>query len=120
MFGWIPAVWRADKGGPITSHRQVDDIARRLAEAIADLLPTDPSLIDRALEWIDQRLEEASRREAHDLREWRRILSRLSVPQIRAFLTEDSERADRLRQSLPFVEVLSRSERAELIEQASS
>lgn len=119
LYGWVPFEWRAEEGGPIATHRQADQVALRVAEAISEMLPTDPSLVDRALEWIDGRLATASEREAHELREWRRILSRLSVPQIQAFLTEESERADRLRQSLPFVGALSRTERAELLKDAS-
>lgn len=119
LYGWVPFEWRAEEGGPIATHRQADQVALRVAEAISEMLPTDPSLVDRALEWIDGRLATASEREAHELREWRRILSRLSVPQIQAFLTEESEHADRARQSLPFVGALSRTERAELLKDAS-
>ena len=115
LNGWIPARWRHDPDGPIVTHQVLDQHARLLAEAIAKALPNDPSLIGRATEWIDKRLESASPRGAHELNESRRILSQLSLSQIQALLTEDSERADRLRQSLPFLDVLSGSERAELL-----
>lgn len=118
LHGWIPVAWRAEAGGPIATHRELDRRTRRLAKAVADLLPNDPSLVARATEWIDGRLATADERASHELNEWRRILSRLSVPQIQALLTEDTERADRLRQSLPFVEALSPTERAELLEKA--
>ena len=116
LHGWIPRQWRAEKAGPIVSHRTLDQHARRLAEAIAKSLPNDPSLIERTREWIDKRLESASERESHELREWRRVLSQLSIRQIQALLTEDSERADRLRQSLPFPETLSATELVQLME----
>jgi hypothetical protein len=115
LHGWIPASWRNDKGGPIVTHEVLDQHARLMAQAIAEVLPNDPSLIDRAVVWIDDRLESASPRGAHELREWRRILTQLSLRQIQAQLTEDSERADRLRQSLPFVDVLSSEERARIL-----
>lgn len=116
LFGWLPQEWRAQAGGPVASHRRLDERARRLAEEIADLLPNDPSLIDRAADWIDDRLEAASPEEAKDLREWRRILEELSIQQIQAHLREESERADRLRQSLPFMGVLSAEGRREMLE----
>jgi len=115
LHGWIPVDWRGEEGGPIITHEDLDRRARRLAEAVAALLPNDPSLIERAKEWVDRRLAAADDRAAHELHEWRRILSRLSVPQIQALLTEDTERAERLRQSLPFLDVVSASERAELM-----
>ena len=115
LHGWIPALWRGERNGPIATHRVLDENARLLAEAIAEVLPNDPSLIDRATKWINERLQAASPRGAHELREWQRILSQLSLRQIQSLLTEDSERADRLRQSLPFLDVLSSSERTELL-----
>lgn len=117
LFGWLPQDWRAPAGGPVASHHLVDERARRLGEEIADLLPNDPSLLDRAADWIDDRLEDASPQEAKDLREWRRILEDLSIQQIQALLREDSERANRLRQSLPFMGVLSAETRRSLLEE---
>ena len=115
LYGWIPVDWRGDEGGPIVRHDALDRRGRRLAEAVAKLLPNDPSLVERAREWIDRRIESADARAQHELREWHRILSSLTVSQIQAFLVEDTERAERLRQSLPFLEVLSSAERAELM-----
>ncbi|MBR9990237.1 MAG: hypothetical protein KFH98_10795 [Gemmatimonadetes bacterium] len=79
---------------------------------LADHLAEDPSIIHRAIEWIDERERNASGIPAGDLAEWRSILSTLSVRQVQALLVEQSERADRLRQSLPFVDVLTPRERA--------
>lgn len=120
LYGWLPQEWKASAGGPVHSHRQLDVRARRLAEEIAELLPNDPSIIDRATDWIHDRLEMTDEREAQDLREWQRILKELSLQQIQAFLREESERADRLRQSLPFTEVLTPEERKELLDPSSS
>ena len=115
LHGWIPVRWRQGDVGPIVTHRVVEDHARLLAGAVAELLPNDPSLVQRTIEWIDQRMESSSARDTHELSEWRRVLSQLSTRQVQALLTEHSERADRLRQSLPFLETLSASERAELL-----
>lgn len=120
LYGWLPREWRDATGGPVRSHRHLDERGRRLAEAVADQLPRDPSIIDRTLEWIDERLENADGRAAHDLQEWRQVLSDLSIQQIQSLLREESDRADRLRQSLPFVEVLAPEERTRLLEEAGS
>lgn len=120
LFGWLPQEWRRQEGGPVESHRLLDERARRLADRIAELLPNDPSLMRRTIDWIDGRLEEASQQEAHDLREWRRVLGELSIQQVQALLREDSERAARLRQSLPFVRTLTPSERRKVLERSNS
>jgi len=119
LYGWLPQEWLQRSGGPVASHRYLDERARVLATAVADLLPNDPSILDRTLRWIERRLEADEGRHARDLEEWKHMLNRLSVQQIQTFLREDSERADRLRQSLPFVEVLSAPERKRLLEAVS-
>jgi len=119
LAGWIPFLWRTEGGGPIQSHRDVDRQARAFAKKIAGYLTNDPSIIERALRWIDERLESADDRLVHALDEWRRILTELSIRQIQSLLREDSERADRLRQSLPFIEVLTEPERRELLREES-
>jgi hypothetical protein len=88
--------------------------------AVAERLPNDPTIIDRALGWIHARLESASEREAPALEEWNNLLTRLSIPQIQKLLTEDTERARELRQSLPFAEVLTAHERRSLVSRVSS
>ena len=119
LAGWIPYFMRTEEGGPIRTHRDVDQRARAFAEKIARLLTNDPSIIERALRWIDARLTSADDRLVHELDEWRRILNELSIRQIQSLLREDSERADRLRQSLPFIEALTETERRELLKEES-
>ncbi|MFC1529251.1 winged helix-turn-helix domain-containing protein [Gemmatimonadota bacterium] len=111
LYGWIPLRWKISGGGPIRTHQDLNERARMVATRLADHLSSDPSLIERALEWIDERQNRASDHEQHALEEWRSILTELSVQQVQSFLMEQSERADRLRQSLPFVEVLTDIER---------
>lgn len=120
LYGWIPLQWRKEGGGPIRSHRELDDRARRIATAVAERLPNDPSIVERAVGWIDDRLESASDREAPALKEWRDLLTRLSVPQIQKLLKEDTERARELRQSLPFAEALPNHERRSLVSRGGS
>ena len=101
------------------SHGQVDRRALALAHAIADRPPEDPELIPRAASYLRRRMERASDREKHDLSEWLHILEHKSASQVRRLLLEPGERATRLRQSLPFLEVLTETERNDILRQAS-
>ena len=101
------------------THRDLDRRALTIARAIADRLVEDPSLVSAARDFVARRLRDASPRERRDLEEWQRLLERLSVRQLRNFLVHSGERATRLRQSLPFVEVLSKDERQSILEEAN-
>ncbi len=118
LHGWIPWRWQRPGGGPIRSQRDLDARALRLAKAVAERLPNDPAILDEARRWLTRVRESSGARHAAVLDEWQRILENLSIGQIQALLTEDSERARELRQSLPFAEALSPAERAELMERA--
>jgi hypothetical protein len=103
----------ANRGRAATpvSHAVLDERARVLGAAVAAKLGHDPSLVERARSYIAQRLLKASPGERRELQEWDRILRTMSLPRLRRFLVEPSERATRLRQSLPFVGVLTPAER---------
>ena len=94
----------------IDSHEELDRRAVVFARAIAAKLSEDPSLIERAQKYIARRLQQASARERKEHEEWDRILRTMSLPRLKRFLVEPSERATRLRQSLPFVGALSKKE----------
>lgn len=96
------------------SHEIHDETALRLAREIDKRLKTKPDLVDDALQFIDRRLALASARERSELSEWHDILSTYSPGRLRAFLVSESERARRLRQSLPFVFALSQEDRDRL------
>jgi DNA-binding phage protein len=93
------------------SHDEHDARARRLALAIALKIKKDPGLILLAQHRLERRSQRASPRERRELREWLRVLSTMSPARLRAFFIEDSERATRLRRSLPALNLLSASER---------
>lgn len=112
VWGWLPLAWQQSGGGPLRSHGDLDERARRLAERIAKRIAEDPGIIDRAVEWIDQRKKLEPDPSKRALDEWRSVLTTLSSRQVEALLVEKSGRADRLRQSLPFVDVLSGEDRA--------
>jgi DNA-binding phage protein len=105
-----PDTTGAAKSAPI-SHDEHDARARRLALAIATKIKRDPGLILLAQHRLERRSRRASPRERRELNEWLRILSTMPPARLRAFFVEDSERATRLRQSLPALNLLSAAER---------
>jgi Sugar-specific transcriptional regulator TrmB len=95
----------------IGSHGEHDARSRRLAVAIAAKIRRDPGLIALAKDRVKRRAREASPRERRELAEWIRILSTMSPARLQRFLVENSERAVRLRQTLPALNFLSPAER---------
>jgi len=94
----------------VQSHADHDARARRLAAAIAARLREDPGLTLLARRRIAERSQVASPSEQRELREWERILA-MPVERLRRFLVDPTERAARLRQTLPLFDVLTQSER---------
>jgi hypothetical protein len=101
------ALATAKQSPPTSANRP-----RLIAERIAAKLMRDPELVVRARNHIDRRLNVAGETERLTLLEWRGLLESQTPAQLAALLRENSERADVLRQSLPFVDVLSDAERA--------
>jgi hypothetical protein len=99
----------------LVSHSEHDSRSRKLAIAIAAKVRRDPSLIARATEHIQRRAKKASARERHELTEWARLLSTTSPTRLQRFLAGDSERAVRLRQTLPALGLLSAAEREAVV-----
>ena len=97
------------------SHDVHDARSRKLALAIAAKIKRDPGLIAIAEDYIKRRAQQASPRERRELTEWIRILSTMSPARLQRFLAEDSERAVRLRQTLPALNLLSPAEREAVI-----
>jgi predicted transcriptional regulator len=93
----------ASQPGPRT-HAGRDAALHDRARQIADKISRDQSIITRAIEWIDRRLQLVSPGERLELTEWKDILTTMSAARVRRFLVQPGERATRLRQSMPFVE----------------
>jgi hypothetical protein len=72
-------------------------------------------LVEAAAAYIERRMLTASGSERLELREWKTVLSTMSVPRICRLLVEESARGRRLRQSLPFLGALSPAEREQLL-----
>jgi hypothetical protein len=96
----------------VSDHQRFDQRSAALHAAIADALRRDPEGVERALANLDrwQRTVEGAW-----IAEWRALLLGPREALL-AFLTERSDRADRLRQSSPFTGVLSVSERRKIYE----
>jgi predicted transcriptional regulator len=116
LYGVLPSTNSPSRQHtPPLTHSEKDQrlnaISRRLAEAIKQ----DSSLLLRAKAHIDRLLKEDPGTAAKDLIEWRDILDLYPPQRLSRFLTSDSERANRLRQSNPFFAILNADERARLI-----
>ncbi|MGH7621250.1 MAG: hypothetical protein ACREMU_02825, partial [Gemmatimonadaceae bacterium] len=70
-----------------------------------------PTLVQRARARIAEREKQATSGERRELREWLRILDAASPGKLEQILTDRSERATRLRQTLPALDLLTPSER---------
>jgi hypothetical protein len=103
LYGVLPlAAPSAGDAPAATTHANLDTRSSARAERLAKAITRDPRLIAGAQRWVQQRLQNASVAEAHELREWEHILT-LPPHRIAAFLRDSGERATRLRQTTPFV-----------------
>jgi hypothetical protein len=107
-------VWRKRRN--VMKHSDLDARARALGIAIANKLAHDPSLISQTRVRIIQLLQGAAPPEQRELREWLHILDTMSLPRLQRLLSDPGERATRLRQSLPFLNVLTGEERDHAVE----
>lgn len=97
------------------AHEEHDQHLLNLAATIAARLKTDPTLVDQALRYIRRRARLASPAERKELLEWDRVLRSTSLPRLREFLGDRGPRATRMRQTLPFLGVLSKQERETIL-----
>jgi DNA-binding Lrp family transcriptional regulator len=96
------------------SHAGRDRQALLSAEWVARRLDRDPTLPKRARSWLVHRLHDASERDAEELSEWVRLLDSASIARLQYVLRSGGERSTRLRQSNPFLPVLTDDERRSL------
>ncbi|MDB4874475.1 MAG: hypothetical protein JWM41_921 [Gemmatimonadetes bacterium] len=112
----VEDVSRVRSSRNLRMHRQHDTGARMLAVAIAAKIRRDPSIVRRARTHISARMDKASEQEGRELKEWLRILSTMPTAKLQQFLVSGSERAVRLRQSLPALGLLTSAERRAVVE----
>jgi len=99
---------------PLT-HMEKDRQMLELSRGLAKAIENDTSLVQRAIEHVDRLLKEDQGLATRDIIEWRDILKMYSIHRLSRFLISSSERANRLRQSNPFVAILNADEQARLI-----
>ena len=85
------------------SHQEIDERSLRLARAVAQRVDRKPELLKQVREWAENQDSQA-------VREWLPILCR-PWEQIRPVLLSSCQESARLRQSSPFVGVLTPQER---------
>jgi hypothetical protein len=98
----------------VRDHRLIDERGLALAQAIADRLRADHSLIAVARANLDRWLQTCSPRARLALLEWQTALDE-PVESVVALLTSSDERAVRLRQSNPFAGALPQKVRNEIL-----
>jgi hypothetical protein len=95
-------------------HRLIDERSLALAQAIAERLMVDPSLIALARGNLERWSQTCSPRARSTLQEWAEILNK-PIEDVVAVLTSQDERATRLRQSNPFAGALPQKVRNEIL-----
>lgn len=105
-----------DGSGKHKTHEDFDNRSLADAKAWSKLLKTYPEIINRTIQYLNTKAHESEPGEYAELLEWRKILESMSQQRLKKFLESDAERAARLRQSLPFWQVLNEHERAKLEE----
>ncbi|MEX2367904.1 MAG: winged helix-turn-helix domain-containing protein [Balneolaceae bacterium] len=96
------------------THQDLDKQSLIDSKAWTELLKTHPEIIQRTIEYLEERIPQIRSGEKNELKEWKHILESMSFQRLKKFLQSDSERSTRLRQSLPFWPVLNNNERAKL------
>jgi hypothetical protein len=107
----IPSGPRAGRTARTTKHEDLDARSSRVAAFVGDKLRRDPSLLEDARRYLERRMLSAPPGERLELEEWHGLLKTMSVARLRRFLLSEDQRAIRLRQSSPFLAVLSDSDR---------
>lgn len=101
--GWRPA-----------SHQDLDHRSLDWSRALISMIEEDPSLIRRARTHLDLLLNQDQGTANRDLNEWRKILELYPRRRLLRFMESSTPRACRLRQSNPFLAVLTRDEKLRL------
>ena len=100
------------------THSEAEQRSLLMAESVAGLIRSDPSLIKRAIQHLNHLLREDQGTASGDLAEWRQLLEAYSPERVRDLLVSTSSRAQRLRQSSPFFAVLTPGERDRVMAEA--
>jgi hypothetical protein len=97
------------------THEEKDKQMLALSHKLAEAIEKDTSLLQRAKAHVRQMLKSDHGSAIKDIEEWRDILESYSTRRLSLFLKSTSERANRLRQSNPFLAILNSDERKRLL-----
>ena len=90
-------------------HQAIDEENRERDKRVASVLRLEPELVRVAWENLDRWLAAEPDRPYAALQEWQAILEFLTPAEVADFLESQTPKAERLRQSSPFVGVLEAS-----------
>lgn len=88
--------------GPRTNDEQKAQ-SLELSREAARMISENPSLIHDVKKKLDAQIEKASPSTLKELKKWKRLLDGASLHRLKSVMTEESEEADRMRQSSPFI-----------------
>lgn len=94
----------------VESHKNLDERSQAESKIWTELLKSNPEIIPRTISLLNKQIENTSTGERLELMEWKNLLENSSYQRLKKFMESDSERAVRLRQSLPFWKVLTENE----------
>ena len=103
LWGFLPTEHGAPGLAGRRPHAVVDKALLERAKRAMAALGRHPELVRKARDEVTKKLATARAHESKTLREWLDVLDSMSVPRLRKWLVGRSERAVRLRQSMPFV-----------------
>jgi hypothetical protein len=87
-------------------HARIDEENRRRDRITAAALRTKPELLQQARENLQRWLSIAGDSPHQPLLEWQAIIDFLTIEELANFLESRSPKAERLRQSSPFIETV--------------
>ncbi|MCC5927396.1 MAG: hypothetical protein JJU41_12635 [Bacteroidetes bacterium] len=99
-----------DRAGKITSHQQFDKRSYIYAKAWTALLRAHPSIIPKTILFLNKEIDQTTTGEKKELMEWKNLLENSSFQRLKKVIESDSEKSVRLRQSMPFWNVLREEE----------
>ena len=114
LWGIHPDVYlNPNKSAPtsIKSHHHFDKKSLLGSQVWSALLKSNPEIIPRTISMLEKQIDTISSGEKMELEEWKNILENSSYQRLKKLIESDSQRSTRLRQSLPFWEVLTDNER---------
>lgn len=103
-----------------SNHKEIDQKQLTDAKAWSELLASYPEIIPRTISYLDREIPKRTTGEKLELSEWKHILEITPMQRLKKLLASDSQRANRLRQSLPFWPVLTEHERSKFMSLSQS